>query len=57
VVPVIEDRGGIVGVWGVAAGAGNAWRRGVLADAADGTETRARVGVDFSEVFGHYAGQ
>jgi tRNA(Ile)-lysidine synthase len=57
VVPVIEDRGGIVGVWGVAAGAENAWRRGVLADAADGTETRARVGVDFSEVFGHYAGQ
>lgn len=57
VVPVIEDRDGIVGVWGGAAGAGNAWRRGVLADAADGTETRARVRVDFSEVFGHYAGQ
>lgn len=47
--PILEDRYGIVGVWGAVVGFESLWRRGVLAE--EGGDCKSEpVAVDFSEV-------
>ncbi|MFP4564995.1 MAG: tRNA lysidine(34) synthetase TilS [Spirochaetaceae bacterium] len=56
-VPVLEDRLGIVGVCGGVVGVTGAWRRGVLAESRGGLGAPMRVVVDLNEVMSSYAGQ
>jgi tRNA(Ile)-lysidine synthase len=56
-VPVLEDRLGIVGVCGGVVGVTGAWRRDVRAGAEAADAAPMRVVLDFDEVISSYAGQ
>ncbi len=57
IVPVLEDRLGIVGVCGGAVGVSGAWRRDVRVGAEAVDATPMRVVLDLNEVISSYAGQ
>jgi tRNA(Ile)-lysidine synthase len=56
-VPVLEDRLGIVGVCGVVSGVSGVWRFGVRAGAEASYTAPVRAVLDFNEVISSYAGQ
>jgi tRNA(Ile)-lysidine synthetase-like protein len=56
-VPVLEDRLGIVGVCGGVVGVTGAWRRDVRVGAEAARAVPMRVALDFNEVISSYAGQ
>ncbi|MFO7780666.1 MAG: tRNA lysidine(34) synthetase TilS [Spirochaetia bacterium] len=56
-VPVLEDRLGIVGVCGGVVGVTGAWRRDVRVGAEAADAAPMRVALDFNEVISSYAGQ
>ena len=56
-VPVLEDRLGIVGIFGGVVGVTGAWRRDVRVGAEAADADPMRLVLDFNEVISSYAGQ